>query len=75
MSRSRRKTKVRGITTAKSEKEEKRKANRRLRRQVNQKINKEEEVLPELREVSDVWAFSKDGKRYDQNMKGKDMRK
>ncbi|MBL3657509.1 hypothetical protein [Fulvivirga sediminis] len=75
MSKSRRKNKIRGITTAKSEKESKKMANRRLRKRVNQKINKGEEQLPQLREVSDVWDFAKDGKIYDPNMKGKDMRK
>lgn len=76
MSRSFKKTKIFGITFAKSEKEEKRFANRKLRRAVRQKIKiRKEEILPNLREVSNVWAFSKDGKRYFSDIEGKYLRK
>jgi len=75
MSRSRRKTKKRGITTASSEKRNKRIANRGLRRLVKQKLSNNDEILPALREVSNVWSFEKDGKIYDKNMKQKDLRK
>jgi hypothetical protein len=66
MSRSYRKTPIRGITTAASEKQDKQFANRRLRRVVKQVLKDEPEaqVLPLQREVSDVWAMDKDGKRW-----------
>ena len=59
MSRSRRKTPVFGFTTAVSEKQDKRWANRRLRRAVRQGRRD-----LRLREVSNVWGFAKDGKKY-----------
>lgn len=65
MSRSRKKVPVTGHTTHESEKQDKRKSNRRLRTAVKQQINKQDEKpLPELREVSDVWGFAKDGKTW-----------
>ncbi|MDN5214420.1 hypothetical protein QQ020_20235 [Fulvivirgaceae bacterium BMA12] len=75
MSRSRKKTSKRGITSADSEKQDKRDANRKYRRIVKQQVNRGEEELPEVREVSDVWGFSKDGKVYDPDMREKDKRK
>lgn len=75
MSRSKRKTKIHGNTSAKSEKENKRDANRKLRRIVKQKVNSGKTELPELREVSNVWAFEKDGKRYNPEMTEKELRK
>ncbi len=75
MSRSKKKTKIQGITTAKSEKNNKQEANRKLRRLVKQKVTKEEEELPLLREVSDVWTFDKDGKKYQSDMTEKELRK
>ena len=57
MSHSRRKTPVFGFTAAVSEKQDKRWANRRLRRAVRQGRRD-----LRLREVSNVWAFAKDGK-------------
>lgn len=67
MSRSRRKTPVRGLTASDSEKQDKRFANRRLRRKVRVALATEpNRVFPALREVSCVWAFDKDGKvRFD----------
>ncbi len=67
MSRSRRKTPVRGLTTSDSEKQDKRMANRALRRKVRVALSAEPDgVLPALREVSSAWAFDKDGKvRFD----------
>ncbi|MEM6738310.1 MAG: hypothetical protein AAF620_19800 [Bacteroidota bacterium] len=61
MSRSKRKTPKRGITGATSEKEDKRDANRKLRRKAKQQVHKGDEILSELREVSDVWALEKMG--------------
>ncbi len=75
MSRSRRKTKISGWTTATSEKEDKQLANRRLRRIVKEKLKLGEAILPKLREVSDVWCFEKDGKAYHSDMEDKDLRK
>ena len=68
MSRSKRKTPITGITTATSEKQDKRIANRQLRRCVKQllDVDPETEVLPLEREVSNVWSMDKDGKiRFD----------
>lgn len=64
MNRSRKKTPISGITTASSEKHDKRLANRKLRRRVNQTpaVRPDAEVLPALREVSDPRTMAKDGK-------------
>jgi hypothetical protein len=75
MSKSEKKTKIRGITTAKSEKENKQDANRKYRRIVKQKVKSNESELPEVREISNVWSFDKDGKKYDSEMTDKDLRK
>lgn len=75
MSRSRRKNKIRGITTATSEKQSKLKANRKLRRLTKETLKKGKEVLPLLREVSDNWNFKKDGKKYVTNLCEKEVRK
>ena len=76
MSRSKKKTKIRGITTSPSEKEEKQFANRKFRRKNKAKTKEvDEDNYPKIREVSDVWAFSKDGKFYDKEMTDKEMRK
>jgi hypothetical protein len=66
MSRSYRKTPIAGIAAAASEKRDKQFAKRRLRRVVRQQLKDEPEepVLPLKREVSDVWAMEKDGKRW-----------
>jgi len=75
MSRSKKKNKIHGITTAKSEKENKRDTNRKFRRMIKQKVKSKETELPVLREVSNVWSFDKDGKRYNPDMRGKGLRK
>ena len=75
MSRSEKKTKIRGITSAKSEKENKQDANRKYRRIVKQKVKLNESELPEIKEISNVWSFDKDGKTYDLKMTDKDLRK
>ena len=63
MSRSRRKTPICGITTAESEKQDKRIANRRLRRRVRSALRGDPDApLPLLREVSNPWLMDKDGK-------------
>lgn len=63
MSRSRKKRPFSGVTIARNEKQEKRLANRKERRAVKAAIDNENDVLPHRREVSNVWAMSKDGKR------------
>ncbi len=75
MSRSRRKNKIRGITTATSEKQSKLKANRKLRRLTKDILKKGKVVLPILREISDKWNFEKDGKKYDSKLSKKELRK
>lgn len=75
MSRSKKKSKIRGVTTAASEKENKQKANRKLRRLTKEALSKGAAELPEKREASDVWDFDKDGKVYDPALSGKGLRK
>lgn len=61
MSRSRRHTPIMGTTTARSEKYDKRLANRALRRETKMALKDEKEVLPIVREVSNKYDFAKDG--------------
>jgi hypothetical protein len=78
VSRSRRNTPICPVTTSESEKDDKRLANRALRRRTKQKlaVEPEAEVLPVLREVSDPWSMDKDGKmRFDPARYPKTMRK
>ncbi|WP_020528637.1 hypothetical protein [Flexithrix dorotheae] len=75
MSRSRKKIKIRGISTADSEKQNKRRANRKLRRIISQKIKTGEDKFPELKEVSNVWCFDKDGKIFDKTISEIELRK
>ncbi len=75
MGKSLRKTKIHAITTAKSEKQDKQQANRKLRRIVKNKLKSGDISLPKIREVSDVWSFDKDGKIYCKDMFKEDMRK
>ncbi len=64
MSKSRRKTPIGGVTTAESEKKDKRDYNRRYRRVAKQAVEAgdESKPLPILREHSDPWGMDKDGK-------------
>ena len=75
MSRSRKKTPVRGRTTAESEKENKRKANRKLRRITKVQLKKGDAELSTMKETSNVWAFDKDGKQFLKKPVKKDFRK
>jgi hypothetical protein len=78
MSRSRKKTPVHGITTANSEKKDKRLYNRRFRRVTKQvlRVSPLREVLPHLREYSNPWCMDKDGKvRFDPKKHPEWMRK
>ena len=66
MARSRKKTPITGVTSAESEKADKQAAHRRERRHVRQRLTVDAtaDVLPHTREVSNPWAFAKDGKVY-----------
>ena len=64
MSRSYKHTTISAITTAQSEKRDKQLANRRFRRVSKHRVRIEAEPLVHLNEISDVWDFQKDGKRY-----------
>jgi len=64
MGKSTRKTPIVGITTAASEKDDKRLLNRSLRR-INHQILKTDEnadALKQVKEVIDPWSMAKDGK-------------
>jgi hypothetical protein len=78
MSHSTKKTPYAGMTTAKSEKQDKRVANRRERR-INKSLlalMNDETHLKIKREVSDIWCMSKDGKqRFDPRKYPELMRK
>ena len=67
MSRSKRKTPIHGMTCARSEKQDKRFANRALRRIVKVRLHTRVDLdavsLPVMREVYNVWSMAKDGKR------------
>jgi hypothetical protein len=71
MSRSRKKIPIVGYTTAESEKQDKRKANRKLRSKAKRLIDgsvEPDEIAQsnfDIESVSDVWVFDKDGKHYD----------
>ena len=64
MSRSYKHTTISAITTAQSEKQDKRLANRRFRRISKHRVKIDAEPLVDLNEISDPWDFQKDGKRY-----------
>ncbi len=61
MSRSRKKP-ISGITCCESDKPWKVEANRKLRRLQKRALKMRKEILPSLKEVSNVWLFGKDGK-------------
>ena len=64
MSRSFKHATISAITTAQSEKQDKRLANRRFRRISKHRVKIDAEPLVDLNEISDPWDFQKDGKRY-----------
>jgi hypothetical protein len=64
MSRSRRKHPIVPTKTVASEKLDKRFAHHAERHAVKMALTAGEEVLPALREVSDVWVMAKTGKRW-----------
>ena len=61
MSRSRRRTPIFGVC-ATSDKDDKRIARQRWRAVTRAAVNRGADVIPTLREVSDVWLMAKDGK-------------
>ncbi|KRG28233.1 ATP synthase subunit B family protein [Salegentibacter mishustinae] len=75
MSRSKRKTPILTNGKAPSEKDEKQKANRKLRRIVKEKLAVLEEELPQKKEVSDRWNWEKDGKSYRADLTKKEKTK
>ncbi len=74
MSRSYRKTPIFGNCICRSEKKDKRIANRAYRRIVRHCLKAGKE-LPLKREVSNIWSFGKDGKSYWHNFTQESMRK
>jgi hypothetical protein len=77
MTRSRKKTPMFGISTSVSEKADKVAAHKRERRKVRTRLRVEPDAaaLPHRLEVSNVWSYAKDGKRYRKAASKKDMRK
>ncbi|WP_158730184.1 MULTISPECIES: hypothetical protein [unclassified Flavobacterium] len=75
MSRSWIKNKIVGYTKKESEKRDKTIANKRYRRLVKVRIAKRSEVLPLIREISNIYQFDKDGKHYYAGMTKLEMRK
>lgn len=75
MSRSYRQTNVTGWTTARSEKQDKRLNNRKMRRQNKLRLMNGREFV-EMRQVSNPWNMDKDGKQtFDPNEHPNLMRK
>jgi hypothetical protein len=66
MARSRKKTPTRGLTSARSAKQDERLANRKIRRAVKQALAASDEldVLPHRRELTNPWTMAKDGKAW-----------
>lgn len=64
MSRSRRHVPISGITTCRSEKDDKRVYNRIFRRVSAESIRNDSEPLQDIRAVSDIWNWGKDGKTW-----------
>ena len=77
MARSKRKTPVRGVTTAESEKADKAASHRKLRRFVKQAIDSAFDTpLPSERQLTDPLSLAKDGKiRFDPRKHPRLMRK
>jgi hypothetical protein len=75
MSRSLKKTPKKGITAAETEKDNKRKANRKLRRLMKSQVKKGNSEPVNIKEISNVWSFDKDGKQFLKRPTEKDLRK
>lgn len=76
MGKSFKKTDIMGNAGCISEKHDKRIANKCLRTKAKQLLRQDPfiEVLPIIREVSDVWCFSKDGKMWFGDLKNSNMK-
>jgi hypothetical protein len=75
MSNSMRKLPILPNCIANSEKPEKQKANRKLRRLVKEKLSERNYELPELKKVADNWNWAKDDKSYRFNLTKKQLSK
>jgi hypothetical protein len=75
MSRSYIKNKIVGYTKKETEKRDKTIVNKRYRRLVKVRIAKRSEVLPLIREVSNIYQFDKEDKHYYAGMTKLEMRK
>ena len=77
MSRSRKKTPIRGVTGARSEKADKRRVNKALRQRTRQalKANPDVPAPPDRRLIRDVWDMAKDGKYFLKDRRPRDLRK
>ena len=68
MSRSRKKVAITGLTTSESEKFDKILIHRKIRRKSKEILRDietaDEKLIPDNRDVSNVWAMAKDGKHY-----------
>ncbi len=63
MSRSRRKSPIRGVTSAESEKKDKAASHRTYRRRLKQTIHPELDTpLPTEQQLTNPWSMAKDGK-------------
>lgn len=67
MSRSRKRTPVSSNACVRSEKGDKARANRRFRRVTRERILADSEAPRDIREVSNVWLFAKDGRHFVRN--------
>lgn len=76
MGKSFRKTDIIGNAGCSSEKYDKRIANKCLRAKVKRLLRQDPfvEVLPIIREISDVWCFGKDGKNWFGDLKNSNMK-
>lgn len=74
MSRSKRKTKIFG-NAGFSNKKDKKRANKKLRKLIKSKNLSNELIFPLIREVSNVWCFQKDGKHYWEKATKRDLLK
>ena len=75
MSNSKRKHPILPNCIAVSEKAEKQLANRKLRRMEKEKLSDSNYVLLNLKEVSDIWNWPKDGKSYRSDLTNKQLTK
>jgi len=75
MSRSYKRNRHTGWSEAASEKSDKRRWHGQFRRAVRNAIASETEVMPLEKEISNLWAFAKDGKAYYGSLDDESIRK